>query len=66
MGPEKVKMVNKAIALLKSTSDDTLTYVPLDVTTIHHRVYIDASYANNDDHTSQLSHLNLLSDNTNR
>lgn len=50
MGPKKVKIVKKAIALLKSTSDDTLTYEPLDVTIIDLREYMDASYAKNDEH----------------
>lgn len=57
-----VQELNKAIKYARSTADLVLSYRPLDRTTLHLRVYADASFASNDDNSSQLGFVILLCD----
>eukprot|EP00170_Pyropia_yezoensis_P002751 contig_11549_g2756 len=57
-----VQELNKAIKYAKSTADLVLSYFPLDWSTLHLRVYADASLASNDDYSSQLGFIILLCD----
>lgn len=57
-----VQELNKAIKYAKSTADLVLSYKPLDRTTLHLRVHADASFASNDDNSSQLGFIILLCD----
>jgi len=57
-----VKALNKTIRRVRATMDFALKYRPLDMQSLHMRVYSDASFASNDDHSSQLGYIILLSD----
>lgn len=57
-----VQELNKAIKYARSTEDLVLSYRPLDRSTLHLRVYADASFASNDDNSSQLGFIILLCD----
>lgn len=57
-----VQELNKAIKRAKATSGLTLSYTPLDRETLHLRVYADASFADNDDLSSQIGYVVLLCD----
>lgn len=60
-----VKALNKTIRRIRETKSFTLKYRPMDSTTLHMRVYSDASFASNDDNSSQLGYIVLLADKQN-
>lgn len=60
-----VSELNKAIEYAHNTKDLSLTYGPMDRETLHRRAYSDASFANNDDLSSQLGYIVLLCDGDN-
>lgn len=60
-----VRELNKAIKYAHSTKDLGLTYGPLSRETLHLRAYSDASFANNDDLSSQLGYIVMLCDGDN-
>eukprot|EP00170_Pyropia_yezoensis_P001216 contig_5399_g1220 len=57
-----VQELNKAIKYAKSTADLVLSYFSLERSTLHVRVYADASFASNDNKYSQLGFVILLCD----
>ena len=57
-----IQKLNKAILRVRSSLDLFLTYETLDISTLHIRAYIDASFATNEDHSSQLGYVILLCD----
>lgn len=57
-----VRQLKKAIQYAHNTKDLGLTYGPLDRETLHLRAYSDASFANNDDLSSQLGYIVMLCD----
>lgn len=61
-----VQELNKATKYARTTGDLMLTYTPLDRATLHLRVYADASFASNDDLSSQLGYIVLLCDRMDR
>lgn len=58
-------MLNRVVREAKSTADKGLTFIPLEIATIHLRVYTNASFASNEDLTLQFGHLILLCDRNN-
>eukprot|EP00171_Calliarthron_tuberculosum_P023435 IDg23435t1 len=60
-----VKELNKAIRYAKSSTRVCLSYPKLEKSTLHLRTYADASFATNDDGSSQLGYLILLCDSKN-
>ncbi len=62
---ERSKKLNNAIQYAKKTPDLKLKYKPLDRYSPHLRVYSDASFASNDDSSSQLGYIILLCDESN-
>lgn len=65
-GPDKISKINKAILYTKSTPEICLLYNDLDKSSLHLRVCTDASFAGNEDLSSQLGFIILLCDNKNR
>ena len=65
-GAEKIKSFNTTIKHLQKTPERCLQYAPLDKSTLHLRVYAEASFAGNDDLSSQLGFIILLCDKENR
>ena len=61
-----VKEYNKAVKHAKSTRSLVLRYGPLERASLHLRVYADASFASNDDMSSQLGFIALLCDGADR
>ena len=61
-GPASIKELNRISLRLKYTSDLSLKFPQLDLDSLRLTVSCDASFNNNEDHTSQLSHIILLSD----
>ena len=59
----KVKNLNSVIKHLKKTENMKLKFPPLDQETLKIVVYSDASFANNDDLSSQIGYIVFLSDN---
>ena len=64
-GTEKLKAYNCVIKRLKETDSRCLTFYPLKKDSFHLRVYTDASFAGNDDLSSQLGFIILLCDSLN-
>jgi hypothetical protein len=62
--PDSHKLLNKIVKHLKNTKDIQLCYPKLDSETIYLAVYADASLNNNNDHTSQLGYIILLTEHT--
>ena len=60
--PRHVHALNKAIKAAQASPALALHYPPLDRTTLQLRAYADASFATNDDHSSQLGFIILLVD----
>lgn len=58
----RAKRSNRAVECCKSDTQKELLFVPLDLTTIHVAVFIDASFATNKKLTSQLGFLICLTD----
>jgi len=63
---EDIKLLNSAIKRMKKTQDMVLSYAPLDLDSLHLRVYTDASFGCNTDYTSQLGYVILLCDSQDR
>jgi Reverse transcriptase (RNA-dependent DNA polymerase) len=63
---QKINDLNKVIKHLKSYPSQALKYYKLDKDTLKLKVYADSSFANNDDFTSQLGYIVLLTDKTDR
>jgi hypothetical protein len=63
---EKISALNKVIKHLKSNTSQGLTYHKLEKDSLKIKVYADSSFANNDDLTSQLGYIVLLTDKTNK
>lgn len=61
-GSDKVRELNKGIRIILRSTDIGLKYGKLKKSELHIRAYADASYATNDDLTSQLGYLVLLCD----
>lgn len=61
-----VQEMNKSVKYAKATKSLVQTYGPLDREMLHLRVDADASFANNDNLTSQLGYVVLLRDGANR
>jgi hypothetical protein len=61
-----IKAMNKTILHLKATPKKGITYPRLDRTSLRLKVYADSSFANNEDLTSQLGYLVLLTDKNDR
>ena len=61
-----IQELNKAILRVRSSLDLFLKYETLDISTLHIRAYVDASFATNEDHSSQLGYVILLCDATDR
>ena len=61
-----MKDLNSAIRRVKLSVNIKLKYSPLDKETLHLRAYVDASFATNDDHSSQLGYVILLCDSQDR
>ena len=57
-----IEELYKAVLRVRSSMDLFLRYEPLDISTLHIRAYVDASFATNDDHSSQLGYVILLCD----
>ena len=55
-----VQKLNKAILRVRSSLNLFLTYETLDTSTLHIRAFFDASFATNEDHSSQLGYVILL------
>ena len=60
---EKLNEINTAILKVKRSTDLCLRFRNLHLDTLHMRVYTDASFANNDDLSSQFGFIILLCDN---
>ena len=54
--------LNQAVSHIRTTKNLALPYGSLDRETLHLRAYTDASFATNDDHSSQLGFVVLLCD----
>ncbi|CDF36525.1 unnamed protein product [Chondrus crispus] len=65
-GTEKLKAFNCTVKHLKGTHSRCLTFFPLKKDSLHMRVYTDASFAGNDDLSSQLGFIILLCDSSDR
>ena len=65
-GNDKIKSFNSTIERLQGTSNWCLKFSPLQKDTLHLRVYTDASFAGNDDLSSQPGFIILLCDSSNR
>ena len=65
-GKEKISEINKAINYIKKTASTRLIYGPLEKNSLRLRVDTDASFAKNDDLSSQPDFIILLCDSTNR
>lgn len=65
-GKDKIKSFNSTVKRLQGTSNWCLKFAPLQKDTLHLRVYTDASFAGNDDLSSQLGFIILLCDSSNR
>jgi Reverse transcriptase (RNA-dependent DNA polymerase) len=61
-----IKQLNRALKHLKKRPDLFLRFPKLDLKTLRLQVYSDASYANNDDGSSQLGYIIFLTDATGR
>lgn len=61
-GRDKLNDLNGALLKAKRTKDTCLSYGELDKESLHLRVYTDASFAGNDDLSSQLGFITLLCD----
>ena len=61
-----IKSVNKRIRYLRSTAKMGLVYHKLDHTSLKMEVYADASFANKKDQTTQVVHLVVLTDASNK
>lgn len=61
-----VSELNKAMRYASETANLVLSYGRLDRKTLHLRAYADASFATNDDNSSQLGYIVLLADASNR
>ena len=61
-----IQDLNKAILRVRSSLDLFLKYEALDISKIHIRAYVDASFATNEDHSSQFGCVIVLCDATNR
>lgn len=59
---DKVKELNAGIAQVKSRVKRGLRYASIDLESAHLRVYVDVSYASNDDLSSQIRFIILLAD----
>jgi len=57
-----IQEFNKAVKYAKATKELGLSYSHLDKDSLHLRVYADASFASNDDFSSQLGYIALLCD----
>jgi hypothetical protein len=62
--PDSHKLLNKIVKHLKNTKEIQLCYPKLDSETIYLAVYADASLNTNNDYTSQLGYIILLTDHT--
>lgn len=62
-GPDKIRELNTGIRKVKETPMKGLSYGPMKNDELHLRVYADASFSTNDDLSSQLGFITLLSDN---
>ncbi|CDF36767.1 unnamed protein product [Chondrus crispus] len=65
-GIEKLKSFNCTVKHLKGTHSRCLNFYPLQKDSLHMRVYTDASFAGNDDLSSQLGFIILLCDTSDR
>ena len=65
-GKDKILQINKAVKLVMKTASLCLIYGPLDKTSLQRRVYTDASFARNEELSSQLGFIILLCDASNR
>ena len=61
-----VRLLNRTIKNLQSTSTQGLIYQKLDCESLHLKVYSDSSFANNEDLSSQLGYIVLLCDKSNK
>lgn len=59
---ENIKRLNKVFKIFQKDPKRCLLFQKLDLRTIHLRVYVDASFANNDAQTSQLGYTALIAD----
>lgn len=66
MTPKHIRELNHAIRDAHNHPDRGLVYDKLDKDSLHLRVYVDASFASNDDMSSQLGFIILLCDDHNR
>lgn len=64
-GADKVKELNQGIRVILKSTDVGLRFSRLNLDELHIRAYADASYATNDDLSSQLGYIVLLCDNSN-
>lgn len=64
--PKHIRDLNLAIRDARKNPQRGLRYQPLQLDSLHLRVYVDASFASNDDLTSQLGFISLLCDDSNR
>lgn len=66
LSKKHINDLNRAIRDAQQNPSRGLTFAKLDIDTVHLRVYADASFASNDDLTSQLGFLILLCDDENK
>jgi len=59
---EHIKELNKAVMHANATETLSLMYAPLEKDTLHLLVYAEASFASNDNVSSQLGYIVLLCD----
>lgn len=64
-GKDKARELNQAITIVKENPTAGLHFMPLDSDSTHLRVYVDDSYATNDDLSWQLGYLIILCDDNN-
>lgn len=64
-GKDKINELNRGIKEAKSRELKSLRYPPLELESVHLRIYADASFSSNDDLSSQLGWIILLCDEAN-
>ena len=57
-----IRSLNKLIRRIKNSKSMVLKYHKLDINSLHIRVYSDASFASNEDNSSQLGYIIMLAD----
>ncbi|OSX79162.1 hypothetical protein BU14_0085s0013 [Porphyra umbilicalis] len=60
--PRHVRALNATLKAARARQGLNLRYPPLDTTSLRLRAYADASFATNDDHSSQLGYIIMLAD----